>query len=233
MSTSASVDFTLKTNPLIDEAFSLCGIGSEGEAVSADMYFRAQRSLNLLIKHWSASDHLWLRTEASVTLVASQATYALATLFTKKPLRVLSVRRRLTSGTLDTPLRELSRQEFDDLPNKTSEGIPTAFHYNPQLATGTLSIWPVPSTATAAAQTLRVTYARPIEDFDESNNDPDLPQEWLLALSYGLAEQLALKYGVNPALRSEIAARAAMYKAQIDAWDTEPASLYMQPESWG
>jgi hypothetical protein len=230
MSTSGSVDFSVTLNPLIDEAYSICGIGSEGEAISADMYFRAKRSLNMLVKHWGASERLWLRTEASVTLVADQAGYALATLFEQKPMRVLSVRRRLTSGTIDTPLREMSRQEYFDQSSKATASVPTSFYFDPQRDTGTLYLWPPASAATAAAQSIELTYLRRIEDFDESNDDPDLPQEWLLALTYGLAEQLALKYGVNASLRQEIAGRAAMYKAQIESWDTEPASLFMQPD---
>lgn len=230
MTTSGSTDFGLVTNSIIDEAFDICGIGSEGEAISADQYERARRSLNLLIKHRAMKDHLWLRTESSVTLVASQAEYALATLFSKKPLRVLEVRRRITSSGNDTPLTELSRQEYFEQPNKTTASVPTSFYYDPQRATGTLYVWPTPSTATASAQTLRVTYQRPPEDFDGSGDDPDLPQEQLRSLVYDLAEDMALKYGIRSDLRAEIAARATQYRAEAESWDTEPASLYMQPD---
>ena len=229
MTTSGSLDFNLTLNPLIDEAFSICGIGSEGEAISADQYFRARRSLNMLAKHWSTMGHLWLQTEATVTLVAAQANYALATLFSQKPLRILSVRRKITSGGYETPLTEWSRQEYYDQPNKTVSSVPTSYYFDPQRETGTLYVWPTASTATAAAQTLQVTYHRRIEDFDASNDDMDLPQEWHLALAYGLASELAVKYGVNSSMRREIAARAAEYKAQIEAFDTEPASLFLQP----
>lgn len=230
MPTSGSSNFGLVTNTLIDEAFDICGIGSEGEAISADQYERARRSLNLLVKHRAMKDHLWLRTEASVTLVASQTEYALATLFGKKPMRVIEVRRRLTSGSTDTPLIELSRQDYFEQANKTTASVPTSFYYDPQRATGTLYIWPAASTATAAAQTLRVTYQRTIEDFDGSADDPDLPQEQLRSLAYDLAEDLALKYGIKPDLRAEIASRAAQYRAEAESWDTEPASLYLQPD---
>lgn len=230
MPTSGSSDFNLVTNPLIEEAFDICGIGSEGEGITADQYARARRSLNLIVKHRAMKDHLWLRTEASVTLVAAQAEYALATLFSKKPLRVLSVRRRVTSGSLDTPLREMSRQEYFDQSNKTTASVPNSWYYDPQRATGTLYVWPPASTATAAAQTLRVTYQRTIEDFDGSADDADLPQEQLRSLVYDLAEDLALKYGVRPDLRSEISARAALYRAEAEAWDSEPSSLFLQPD---
>lgn len=230
MSTSSSTNFSLTTNQIIEESFDIAGVGSEGEAISADQYARARRSLNMIVKHWGGDERLWLKTEASVTLVASQATYALATLFSVKPMRVLSVRRRVTSGTIDTPLIELSRQEYFDLPNKNIDSVPTQFYYDPQRDTGTLYVWPRPSTATATDQTLQLTYLRKIEDFDNSNDDPDLPQEWLRALCYTLAGELALKYGVAADLRGEIAARASSYYEKISGWDIEPASIYIQPD---
>lgn len=231
MSTSGDTTFNLTTNQIVDEAFDICGIGSEGEAVSADQYSRARRSLNLIIKTWGAQERLWTRTEASVTLVASQATYALATLFSEKPLRVLSVRRRVTSGSIDTPMIEWSRQEYFDQPNKTIDSVPTAFYFDPQTTTGTLYVWPRPSTATASAQTLQVTYMRKMDDFDASDNDADLPQEWLQALSYALAAELALKYGVSPDIRSEINARAGALYGALSGFDNEPTSVFIQPDS--
>lgn len=230
MSTSGSTDFSLVTNTIIEEAFDLCAVGSEGEGISADMYARAKRSLNLIVKTWGASDHLWLRTSGTVTLVASQANYALATLFTQKPGRVLEVRRKVTADSIETPLMEWSREEYISQPNKTTDSIPTAFYYDPQSTTGTLYVWPRPSTATASDMTLVLTYLRRIEDFDNTTDDPDLPQEWLQALCYALASELALKYGVRPDIRMEIAQRAVELKALLDSWDTEPASLFLSPD---
>lgn len=230
MTTSGSTDFTLVTNTIIEEACEIAGIASEGTPISAYTYASGKRSLNLIVKAWGAQERLWLKTRASVTLVASQADYALATLFGSKPGRVLSVRRRVTSGTIDTPLNELSRQEYEDLPNKAIDSIPTAFYYDPQVDTGTLSLWPRPSTATAAAMTLQVTYLRRPEDFDASNDTADMPQEWLRALCYTLASELALKNGRPADLRAEISARAKSYLDQIEGWDNEPASIYLQPD---
>lgn len=231
MTTSGSVDYSLVTNTIIEKAFHRLGVASEGEALTARMYEDGRSSLNLMVKAWSAREHLWLRTEASVTLVASQAEYALATLFSQKPMRVTSVRRRITSGSLDTPLFELSRQEYFDLPNKATAAVPTSFYYDPQRATGTLYIWPTASTSVAAAQTLRVTYLRRIEDFDASNNDPDLPQEWLEALIWNLADNLEVEYPLNdPRRAAKIERMAAQTLAAIESFDTEPASLHLQPD---
>lgn len=231
MTTSGSVDYSLVTNTIIDKAFHRLGVASEGEAITARMYEDGRSSLNLMVKAWSAREHLWLETEASVTLVASQATYALATLFSQKPMRVTSIRRRVTSGSTDTPMWPLSREEYFDLPNKTTAAVPVNWYYDPQRALGTLYIWPTASTSVASAQTLQVTYLRRIEDFDASNNDPDLPQEWLEALIWNLADNLETEYPVNdPRRAAKIERNAALSLAAIESFDTEPTSLYLSPD---
>lgn len=226
MTTSGSIDFNLVTNGLIEEAFDLCGVGSEGEPINADMYARAKRSLNLIVKSWGTSEHLWLRTERSVTLIAGTVSYAL----TPKPMRVIECRRVVTSGGIETPMMEWARQTYIEQPNKAVQSIPTAFYYDPQSTAGTLYVWPAPSTATAAAMTLKLTYLRRMDDFDGSADDADMPQEWLQTLTYALADQLALKYTTDPQRRAEIAARATLLKAELQAFDTEPASLFMAPD---
>jgi len=89
----ATIDFTMVGNEIIEKAFSIAGIGSEGEAISADQYRRALVSLNLIVKTWGTSEHLWLRTSDTVTLVEGQATYVLD----PKPMRVIECRRRSSS----------------------------------------------------------------------------------------------------------------------------------------
>lgn len=227
MSTSGSTDFNLVANEIIIEAFDLCGIGSEGEAVTADMYARALRSLNLIIKSWGTSEHLWLRTSKSVTLTEGTAAYAL----TPKPMRVIEARRKVTASGIETPLMEWARKTYTEQPNKATKSIPTAFYYDPQSTTGTLYLWPTASASTASAMTVELTYLRRMDDFDDSNDDADLPQEWLMALSYALASELALKYcAENPVLIAKIEQRAAVLKDELQAFDTEPASLFLQPE---
>ena len=225
MPTSNSIDYQLTTNQLIEEAYDICGVGSEGEGISADQYARGKRSLNTMVKAWSASDHLWLRTDGSKVLVAATSSYAL----TPKPLRILDARRKDTSN-IETPMREWSRAEYLDMPNKTSTGVPVNFYYDPQRDTGTMYVWPTPGATEASEYTVEFTYLRRMDDFDGTADAPDLPQEWLEALTFGLAERLALKYVTRPDLRAEISARAVAYKAELNAWDTEPASLFMQPE---
>lgn len=230
MTTSGSTDFNLTTNTIIEKAFHILGVASDGEALTARQYEDGRLSLNLMIKTWGTSEHLWVRTSKSVALVAAQAAYTL----TPKPMRVLEARRKVTASGIETPLTEWARSTYTEQPNKATESIPTAFYYDPQLTTGTLYLWPTPSTATAAAMTVELTYLRRIEDFDASNNDADLPQEWLQAIVWNLASELETEYPVNdPRLAMKIDAKAMDLKANLQAFDTEPASLFLQPEFRG
>lgn len=230
MTTSGSSDYSLTALGIMEEAFDLCSIGSEGEAISADMYQRAARSLNLIVKTWGTHEHLWLRTAMSVALVASQAAYSLS----PKPMRVIEARRKVTASGIETPLTEWAQKTYLEQPNKAVASIPTSFYYDPQRDAGDLYLWPTPSTATASAMTVELTYLRPIQDFDATGDNPDLPQEWLQAMTYALAAELALKYcATNPGLIGKIEQRAAALFAQLDSFDTEPASLFMQPDRIG
>lgn len=230
MSTSGSTDFNLTTNPLIEKAFHILGVGSEGEDLSARQYEDGRLSLNLMFKTWGTKEHLWLRTERSVTLVAGQAAYTM----TPKPMRVDDVRRQVTASGIETPLTPWARKTYMEQPNKSVQSIPTSYYYDPQQASGVLYVWPTPSTATASDMTLQLTYLRRIDDMDASNDDADLPQEWLETIVWNLASSLMTEYPVNDgAVANKIERTAAILMAGLEAFDTEPASLYLQPEYQG
>jgi hypothetical protein len=230
MTTSGSISYNLNANQLIDKAFHILGKASEGESMTARMYEDGRSSLNLLIKTWGTRDRLFTRTERSVTLVANTAAYVL----TPKPGRVLSVRRRYTYGShvSDIPLYEMSREEYFSQPTKTtSPSTPTSWYYDPQTTTGTLYVWPAPATAVVSANTLQVTYTRRIEDMVTSADDLDMPQEWIQAVVWNLANDLETEYPVNDTrLALKIERRAAQLLAELESWDTEPSSIFMQPE---
>lgn len=230
MTVSGSIDFTMTTDEIVEKAFFLLGVGSIGEALQARQYEDGRLSLNMMIKAWGTSEHLWLRTERSLTLVASQAAYTL----TPKPMRVLEARRKVTASGIETPLNEWARSTYLEQPNKAVASIPTSFYYDPQRDSGTLYLWPTPSTSTASAMTVQLSYLRKMDDFDNSNDNADLPQEWLEAIVWNLADRLRVEYPVNdPAQAAKIEQNAALFKAELQAFDTEPASLFLQPEWQG
>jgi hypothetical protein len=58
-----------------------------------------------------------------------------------------------------------------------------------------------------------------------------MPQEWLDPVIWMLADDLETEYPVNDArLAAKIERKAIEAKQVLDYWDTENASLYMQPD---
>lgn len=230
MSTSGTTTFTMTALEMIEKAFHRLGKASEGEALTARMYEDGRSSLNLLCKAEGVTDHLWLRTSQTVTLVASQAGYVLS----PRPQRVLSVRRR-DDDDRDINLLELSRQEYDELPTKAvNESTPTSWYYDPQRTTGTLYLWPVPETSVAADNSVIVTYLRKMDDITASTDELDAPAEWLQPMIWALADDLETEYPVNDArLAGKIEAKAAIFWNKARGGDNETASLLVQPDYEG
>lgn len=219
MATSGATDFNLTSRQVIKHALLILRVIASGEDPTADEASDATTTLNLMLKTWGSQGVLWLKTEAVLPLVASQASYAISA-----ARRVGSVRRRTNS--IDTPMSELSRGEYYDLPTKSATGTPVSWYFDPQRSTRMLYVWPAPSTAVATNTTLQYTYDRVIEDVDALDNDIDAPQEWLEAIAYNLADRLMLQYGVDD---PRITQRAQTLLSELSADSEESASVFFQP----
>jgi hypothetical protein len=232
MTTSGLASYALNAAQLVEKSFHILGKASEGEALTPRMYSDGMSSLNLLLKTIGAQEHLWIKTERSVTLVADTAAYVL----TPKPGRVLSVRRRQVYGsnTTDVPMNEMARSDYFDQPTKTtSPSTPVSWYYDPQTTTGTLYLWPAPIASIIATQSLQITYLRRIQDMVTTTDDLDMPQEWLQTVAWMLANDLETEYPVNdPRLAGKIERRATQLFQALKGWDTEPASIYLQADDY-
>ena len=108
-----------------------------------------------------------------------------------RPYRIHQVRRRDKDG-IDVLLNEISRAEYFSIAEKTNEGIPTSYYFDPQQSQAHIYIWPEPDNMDVR---LKITATEQLEDFDASTDNPDVPNEWLKAVVYGLAVEVALVYG--------------------------------------
>lgn len=151
------------------------------------------------------------------TSAAGNAVYDYTTKI-QRPLRIPFGRRYNFLSAIDTPLFLYSRKDYRDLPNKTSTGTPTVFFYDAQLVQGQFFIWPVP---TAPTDAIKFTWYRPIQDFDTSGDTPDLPQEWLSALVFNLAVEMAPEYGMPAEQFGYLAQQAIAKLENMYGWDRE------------
>lgn len=192
MATSGSTDYSETKASIIKDAYIGIGAVDPTDSVEAEQFQYASRLLNRRIKAWQKMGYnLFRAAEGSLTLVSGQASYQLggsgSPAFANRPLRITEARYRNSVGN-DLPMTEIAREDYFTLPQKTSSGTPTNWYYDPQRSEGTLYVWPVPTTSTA--NTLRFTYQRDFEDFDNNADEPDLPQEWYDAIVKDLSAEL-------------------------------------------
>jgi hypothetical protein len=148
-----------------------------------------------------------------------------------RPLKILSARSyNLTSG-IDTPVDEMDRIEYAEMPNKANRGAINSFYYDRRggaNSTGLLHLWQAPADASEA---VKMTVARPIQDFTAAGSDADLPQEWIRAIEWGLADELADEYDVPEPKRTRIERKAAQYLNEANWWERELLSIQFAPDT--
>lgn len=222
--TSGSTDFSLTRDDIIKRALRLIGALAQGETPTTDQVTEAAVALNGLVKAWQADGMpLWAIKERSVTLVAGQSSY---TLDMPKPLKVYQAWNRTTSSNVDVPMRLITKEEYNRLGNKTTSGNPIQAYYDPRRDNGVLYVFPVPTSTEASGNTIKLVYQAPYEDFDASTDNPDFPQEWFDAITYGLACRLAPEYGLPIPDRKTLWQEMTIIKQDALNFGLEEGSIY-------
>ena len=208
MATSASTDYGRTARQAIDYALRKINILAEGESATAESADRALTELNFLLKEWQRYPAVWRKSQVTLTPVASTASITMASP-TPTPYRVLGCRYR-NSSSIDTPMTEMTYDEYYDLPNKAATGTPTTFMFDPQLTSNTLYIWPLLSSV--STETIRATIQRRFEDIDDLANDLDVTAEHFSTVGLNLAARLADDYGRQGPHIDRIISRAEVLK---------------------
>jgi hypothetical protein len=141
----------------------------------------------------------------------------------QRPLDIISASLRNIEG-VDTELTPMSVEEYEQISNKSADGTPSSFYYEPNLIDGTIYLDVEPSDVT---QVIRVLYWRATEDFDSISNDAAFPQEWLRPLCLQLTIDGCLPFGrqVTPEMKMLRDEALAIAKNAYP----EETSLHFQP----
>jgi hypothetical protein len=181
MATSGTTAFELDVSDVIEEAYERIGI----EIRTGYQAKTARRSLNLLLQHLSNKQiNLWKLVLTSQALVQGTTSYTLASDITDVQDVVL---RRSSS---DTHMNRLSRAEYQNRPNKTTQGRPSQYWLE-RLSTPILHIYLAPENST---DTVRFYAMERIEDISTSQNTIDIPSRFAPSITSGLTYQLAIKF---------------------------------------
>lgn len=225
---SGSVDFVVGCEDIITDAYRILGCLAEGESLTAYRRAYAQRQKNIMIKYWTTIGyHLWTIYQNQLPLVAGQPNYSLGSggnLNMPRPLKILSAT-LLDSNGNETPLTQISRKEYFDLPTKASVGQAVNYYYDPgftgsaRTPKGILYVWPVAQAGTT--DSINFTYSQYIQDYDAVTDDTPLPVEWVQAIEWQLAYRLGPSENVNPNDLAMIKTIADEFLNTVNAWDND------------
>ena len=189
MATSGTYTFNLDIIDIIEEAYERCGLElRHGYDITT-----ARRSLNLLLTDWTNDDvNLWTLDQVSQDLVSGTASYALAS----PALDVLDATIRTISGSTntDTSIERISIEEYLNIPNKQTTGLPSQYAVERGVSGPTVYLYPTPDNSTYDLYYYRI---RDIQDISLTyTQNADIPKRFLPSLCSGLAFHLGRK---NPA----------------------------------
>ena len=203
MAVSGSTDFELNVTEYIEEAFERCGL----EVRTAYDLKTAKRSLNLMLAEWANRGlNQWTIEQQVLSLTAGDGEYSL----NANTIDVLSVSVR-RSGT-DYSLDRIGRDEYLNIPNKTTQGRPSQFFLDRQI-TPNLKIWPLPENSTDVLVFDKLVR---IDDADTLLNTLDIPFRFYPCLAAGLAYYLSIKRAPE-----RIQLLKAVYEEELDRAMTE------------
>lgn len=182
----ATVSGSIQFNPPMLEILEEAWERATARELRTGYDFRtATRSYNLLMLEWQTRGYnLWTVQSAPLTLVANQSSYTLPA----GSLDVVSLT-YAASSTSERALQRMSLPDYAALPNKAVAGAPISY-VTYRSATPTITLYPVPSTATG---TMTVWYTRRIQDAGDASHIADVPMLFIPALIAGLAFHIAKK----------------------------------------
>lgn len=227
MSTSGSTNYSTTRNQIIYDALLLLNAIAAQETADAHNLAFCGRFLDMMIKQWSPKMTVWPTKDVSITLTPGTTSYTIGTgldIDEPRPLQVISARRQDLSGN-EIPIDVVSRDEYMAIPTKTTQAPTTMVHYERLRTSGTLYFWP---TGDASNTTAIVTVRRALEDMDSEGDEPDFPQEALMALVYNLAVIIGPAFGGVP---QDVAAIAGQMKQELLDDDTENTAVYIIPRA--
>lgn len=141
-----TADSNLTRNELITMAYEDIKVLAAGESLSSDLLSIGIKKLNLIIReHDLAGKHLWAIAAApsTVTLVANTFVYTSSNGLPTTMLDLVDATYRDAAGT-DQPLKILTNEQYEGMPNKTETGPPEWVYLteNTTLASKTLYVGP-------------------------------------------------------------------------------------------
>jgi hypothetical protein len=215
MTVSGSKDFELDVADYIEEAFERCGL----EVRTGYDLKTAKRSMNLMFADWANRGlNQWTIAQRNFTVTQGDGDQPLGT----DVIDILSLVIR-RDGT-DYALNRISRDEYLNIPTKSTVARPTQFFVDRQI-NPVLQMWPLPDNSTDVVYYDALVR---MDDADTYTNTAQVPFRFYPALAAGLAYYISMKRAPD---RSQML--KAVYEEEINRAmdeDRDRASFRVAPD---
>ena len=243
MTTGTTSNTNVTRDVIIDRALRI--VHAIGDAETADSTTVTQVAITLghVLAEWDTYGMpLWNMNNYVITpMVLSQAAYTISaggspSLTDIAPIKIIQGWMHDSSSNTDTPMIQITQQDYNMLGNKTSTGTPNQFWYKipPAIQSsaesiGTVRIFPTPDANAVSYKTLYLVGQKPLYDFSSASTTLDFPPHYMNAVVWSLAAELSYEYALPFAERSMIDKKAMMHRDQALAFGTEEGYIQFRP----
>lgn len=211
---------------IIRNAMDNAGLLEAGDDPTPEQYAKYMERLNDLINLWQTQGiKLWLNRALPMGLVAGQGTYILAA----QEMRVLEGYYINSVGSR-RELQLLTWNTWNTLPDHTNQGAVNAFFPEKQQTQTVIRLWQVPDAAAATGSVELMVQDR-VTNLIKLTDSINFPQEWFIALHWGLADEICT--GQPEQIVQRCANKANAYRVALEDWDVEDGSTFWQPSVQG
>lgn len=209
---------------IIKRAMQRAGILTKGEVPAADEAVDALSSLNNMLGAWSNNSlNISARAWETFTLSGGVAAYTIGTgqtFNTTRPTNIVGAYIR-QSGSVDSNLAVIDDEQYISIQTKNTGGVPYFLNYDNAFPTGTVRLFPTPSTA----YQLFILSEKPLSSFG-LDDEVSYPAGWEEAIIDNLAVRLSPEYGqaVSPDLKAD--AMRGMGEIKLSIAKNRPLNAY-------
>jgi len=219
---------------IINDAMVDAGLMGEGQRPNSDQLATYLRRLSDIIYLWQTQGlKLFLQEEVNVPLVTNQSNYVLGPsgstptpdVIMERPGQVL-MGYVLNTSNIRRPLVLISRYDWERLSQIVgNSGTINSFFADKQDTYVNLHVWPAPDATEAANSAyflMRTQAAAPISLTAQTS----FPQEWRIALRWGLADDICT--GQPSEIMARCNQKAVAYRQALEDYDVEDADTRLQ-----
>jgi hypothetical protein len=215
---------------VIVDALRELGVLAAGEVATSDDAIAGLAAMNRLIDQWAAEElQIYQTTRTTWTIVSGTQDYTLGTGGTINVARPVFIDHINFVDTAPTPdieyqMSPLTDDAWSRVPIKSiTAPLPTSYYYNPTYPLGTVSLWPVPTSATL----LGVLYApQAVAEFTAYTTAISLPPGYRRMIVKNLAVEMSPSYE-RPCSR-ELVMQAMESKAAVKRANKRLADMQLE-----